>query len=106
MHSAFLPFKARQTGIAVATSFIAIAAPLTRVRALPAHEWPEWAKDLAKDSQPTDAGLGDTVARIIGGTRSGEFKNWFQQLFGKSCGCVERQRWLNQKYPYSNLSGA
>jgi hypothetical protein len=102
MHSAFLPSKARQTGIALATSFIAVAAPLTRVRAVPSQDWPRWAKDIEKDRQATDAGLGDTVARIIGNTKSAAFKNWFQQIFGKSCGCAERQRWLNQRYPYES----
>lgn len=101
MHSAFLPSKARQTGIALATSFIAVAAPLIRIRPLPAEQWPPWAKDLALDRVPADTGLGDTVARMIGNTKSAAFKDWFQQKFGRSCGCTERQRWLNQKYPYS-----
>jgi len=100
MHSAFLPSKARQTSIALATSFIAVAAPLIRVRPLPADQWPQWAKDIAKDSHPNDCGVGDTVVHIIGNARSEAFKNWFQQYFGRSCGCMERQRWLNQKFPY------
>jgi hypothetical protein len=101
MHSAFLPSKARQTGLALTTSFIAVALPLIRVRPVPAAEWPKWAKDIARDRHPTDTGIGDTVARIIGDSKSAAFKNWFQQNFRRSCSCAERQRWLNQKYPYS-----
>jgi hypothetical protein len=104
MHTAFLPSKARQTGIALATSFIAVAAPAIRVRQVPNEEWPKWAKDLAMDRQPLDNGIGDTVAHIIGDTKSAAFKNWFVKIFGRTCGCTERQRWLNQKYPYSSLS--
>src|SRR5690349_18133857 len=106
MHSAFLPSKARQTSIALATSFIAVAAPLLRVRPLPAEQWPQWAKDLALERKDTDRGVGDTVTHMIGDMKSAAFKNWFQQIFGRSCGCLERQHWLNQKYPYSSPSGS
>ena len=100
MHSAFLPSKARQTGIALAAAFVAVAAPLIRIRPLPTDQWPQWAKTLAQDRQPEDKGLGDTVVHVIGDARSEKFRNWFKEKLGTSCGCAERQRWLNQKFPY------
>jgi hypothetical protein len=100
MHTAFLPSKARQTGIALVTSFIAVAAPLVRIRPLPMDAWPRWAKDLTQDRQPEDTGLGDTIVHVIGGARSEKFKSWFNETFGINCGCIERQRWLNQRFPY------
>jgi len=101
MHSVFLPSKARQTGIAFAASFVAVAAPLIRVRPLQIDQWPRWAKDLAQARQPADKGLGDTIVHVIGDVRSEKFKNWFKEKLGTSCGCTERQRWLNQKFPYA-----
>jgi hypothetical protein len=100
MHTAFLPAKARQTGIALAASLIAVAAPVIRIRALPMDQWPAWAKDLAQDRHPEDAGLGDTIVHVIGAARSARFKSWFKEKLGITCGCIERQRWLNQRFPY------
>jgi hypothetical protein len=40
------------------------------------------------------------VVHVIGDTRSERFKEWFQEKFGQSCGCTERQAWLNRKFPY------
>jgi hypothetical protein len=100
MHTAFLPSKARQTGLALATSFIAVAAPLIRIHPLPMDQWPTWAKDLAQNRQLEDTGLGDTMVHIIGDARSEKFKRWFKDKFGGNCGCVQRQRWLNQRFPY------
>ncbi len=101
MHTVFLPYKARQTGIAFATSFIAVAASVVRVRPLPMDQWPQWAKDLAQHRRPEDIGLGDTLVHLIGDARSETFKRWFKEKLGKSCGCTERQRWLNQRFPYA-----
>jgi len=104
MHSTFLPSKARQTGIALATSFIAVAAPIIRIRPLPMDAWPQWAKDLAEARQLEDKGVGDTVIHVIGEVRSEKFKSWFREKLGTNCGCTERQRWLNQKFPYPVLN--
>jgi hypothetical protein len=70
------------------------------VTALPINQWPAWAKDLTADRQPGDVGIGDTVVHIIGDTRSEAFKTWFREKIGGSCGCTERQGWLNQRYSY------
>lgn len=40
---------------------------------------------------------------LIGETRSERFKTWFARKFGKSCGCSDRQNWLNRRFPYEPL---
>jgi len=67
---------------------------------MPSGEWPLSIRAIARFRRPEDTGLGDTIVHFIGDTRSDRFKKWFQRKFGKSCGCTERQRWLNQKFPY------
>lgn len=67
------------------------------------RRWPApavWAARLmARSWEPGDRGLGDTVARRLG--KGGErFKVWFHAVFGRSCGCVDRQEWLNREFPY------
>jgi hypothetical protein len=89
---------------AVAISRAAIGVTLERRRpagnAVPFNQWPKWAKDIATDRQLGDVGVGDTVVHIIGDTRLETFKNWFTEHLGGSCGCTERQTWLNQRFPY------
>lgn len=46
-----------------------------------------------------EIGVGDTIARLLGGPGEA-FKKWFEEFFGRSCGCVSRQRFLNEKFPY------
>jgi hypothetical protein len=101
MHSIFLTSKARSASIAFAVSTISTALPIKRIEAVPFAKWPEWAKDLARDRQAQDIGIGDTVVHVLGDARSEKFKNWFKKNFGTSCGCTERQFWLNKKYPYA-----
>ena len=72
----------------------------SRIEPLARSEWPLWACAIAKFRQPGDIGLGDTVVHLIGDARSERFKTWFHRKFGKSCGCTERQRWLNRRFPY------
>lgn len=62
---------------------------------------PDWGslnmlKVMARDG---DKGLGDIVARVIGPIGSDVFKRWFHKLFGRSCGCQERQEEWNIQYP-------
>jgi hypothetical protein len=61
--------------------------------------WPGWARGMARFAAPPDTGLGDTIARHFGVTGEA-FKGWFKAMFGRSCGCAERQETLNFKYPY------
>jgi len=48
---------------------------------------------------PADTGIGDTIARIIGPIGGEAYKKWFQDTFGKTCGCQERQDHLNSLFP-------
>lgn len=62
---------------------------------------PDWGslnmlKVMAKNG---DRGLGDIVARVVGPIGGEAFKRWFQKLFGRSCGCQERQDEWNVQYP-------
>jgi hypothetical protein len=86
---------------AIASAAIGAVAKRNGPPLLPFNQWPAWARDTAQSRQPEDTGLGDTLVHIIGDARSEKFKQWFTRKFGKSCGCAERQRWLNQQYPYS-----
>ncbi len=65
----------------------------------PRSEWPAKIKLMAMAAEPSDKGVGDTVERVLG---SGAIKDWLKQaLAGASCGCANRQAWLNERYPYS-----
>jgi hypothetical protein len=98
MHSIYLPTE-RQKGHAGNAIVVQRAAP--RIRAVPRDKWPLWTCAIAKLRRTQDTGLGDTIVHLIGDTRSERFKKWFLRKFGRSCGCTERQRWLNQNFPYA-----
>jgi hypothetical protein len=100
MHSIYLPTE-RQKGHIRNDIVVQRAAP--RIQAVPREKWPLWTCAVTKLRRNEDTGLGDTIVHLIGNTRSARFKNWFQRKFGKSCGCTERQRWLNQKFPYAGF---
>lgn len=66
---------------------------------LPRAEWPIYARVVAQFRSDEDKGIGDTLARRLGGV--GEtFKKAFKTITGKDCGCGDRQRKLNHMYPY------
>jgi hypothetical protein len=75
-------------------------APVQQSKPMPFEEWPAWAQDLANSRQSEDAGLGDTATHQIGDTASKKFQEWFLKILGKSCGCSNRRRWLNDRFPY------
>ena len=88
---------------AIAHSFSrGAAAPVQPMRQepIPYADWPAWAKDLATDRQPTDAGIGDTAVHVIGARASKKFQEWYLKIIGQSCGCSDRQAWLNEIFPY------
>jgi hypothetical protein len=109
MHSAFLPRTGNEpqpteNGNSPSARRIPhseISLPRPRVMPLPRSDWPLWARAIAKFRRPGDLGLGDTLVHLIGDARSNRFKKWFTRKFGKSCGCTERQRWLNRRFPYA-----
>ena len=55
------------------------------------NEYKEW-----KLTQPSE-GLGDTIEKI---TKATGIKTLVQKLFGKDCGCDERQAKLNKLFKY------
>jgi len=63
-------------------------------------DWPFWATSIARIKSPADTGVGDTIARVVGPVGGEAYKAWFKRLFGKSCGCQERQDELNRRFPY------
>ena len=61
--------------------------------------WPVWARFIARRAEAGERGIGDTVARLLGGAGKG-FEAWFERVFGKSCGCGQRKARLNARFPY------
>lgn len=53
-------------------------------------------KLLAKEG---DKGLGSIVERVIGPIGGTAYREWFQAIFGRPCGCSERRDRLNEDYP-------
>ena len=47
-------------------------------------------------------GLGDVVADVIHLTGLDKLAHFYEQVSGKSCGCIDRQERLNQIFPLSN----
>lgn len=72
--------------------------PSFLTRGLPSPDWGSlnFLKLMAKDG---DKGLGDIIARIIGPVGGDAFKRWYKRLFGRDCGCSERQEDFNLTYP-------
>jgi hypothetical protein len=100
MHSIFLPQPPRASALpSILTPQTSPSRP--RIAPTPRAHWPAWTRALAKFRRSADTGLGDTIVHLIGDARSEKFKQWFARKFGKTCGCTERQRWLNQKFPYA-----
>ena len=62
--------------------------------------WPIWAKAVALGKTDSDAGVGDTVERLIGKENSEAFKAFYKKTFGKVCGCNGRKNEWNAKYKY------
>lgn len=56
-------------------------------------------KWVAAFRTPEDRGIGDTVERLLAKAGGRAIKKWLERV-GVSCGCRDRQAWLNEKYPY------
>lgn len=99
MHSPFLPGSRRfsPSNEAAKTD---VRPPIPRIQPSPVNEWPFWTKAVRKFRKDSDAGIGDTIVHLIGDERSERFKKWFIRKFGRSCGCADRQRWLNSRFAY------
>lgn len=68
---------------------------------MPFAEWPAWAIALSILKSEADAGVGDTVERLIGARNSDRFKAWYKEKFGRDCGCSFRKDQWNMLYQYS-----
>jgi hypothetical protein len=67
---------------------------------LPLEKWPRWAKALAKRRRPGEAGVGDTLERLLRHKGGNLFKIAVKKLTGRDCGCAGRQANLNAEFPY------
>lgn len=63
-------------------------------------EWPAWAKSIALLKNDEDIGVGQTAERVLGPLGGDKFKEWFQKMTGRPCGCGERRDLWNAQYPY------
>jgi hypothetical protein len=66
---------------------------------IPRAKWPAHIKALALLARPEDRGIGDVIARTVGPIGGDLYKEWHQKIFGKPCGCSDRQDNYNQLYP-------
>lgn len=74
---------------------------LTRQYRRRSRAWPSWAVRIKRAAIPSDRGVGDTIARLIGPVGGDAYKSWFKTTFGRACGCTERQASLNGQFPYA-----
>lgn len=62
-------------------------------------KWPHWVKLAAALANDEDAGVGDTIARIVGPLGGNAYKAWRASI-GHPCNCAFRQQRLNNQFPY------
>lgn len=65
---------------------------------MPQRPWPAWADRIGRLRRPGEAGVGDTVERLLG--RAGTVTKAVLARFGIPCGCGDRKRTWNALYPY------
>ena len=68
-------------------------------RGLKSPNWPLLLQPFKLLAKEGDRGLGDIVHRVIGESTSEKYKQWHLKIFGKPCGCSERQNTLNIEFP-------
>ena len=68
-------------------------------RGLPSPKWPFILEPLKLLAKEGDRGLGDIVSRVVGDIGGETYKAWHLKIFGKPCGCSERQDDLNRDFP-------
>lgn len=78
-----------------------IQMPAFQPMAVRPADWPLWARIIAKRKKDIDAGLGDTLARIFEGMSADKLAKFYERATGKTCGCTNRQAWLNARFNYS-----
>lgn len=73
--------------------------PPPRLVSMPHEQWPRWARALEKRRAAGEAGVGDTLERVLR-HKGGAFIKAVVKRLGFECGCAERQRAMNYQYPY------
>jgi hypothetical protein len=73
--------------------------PRPQIQPLPRAEWPRLARWLARLATPADAGLGDVFQRWAAKLGGERYKRTYRALMGEECGCADRQRRLNERFP-------
>lgn len=76
---------------------IAIKCKCGHIVSLPKTE--AWVRLVRLLRKPQDKGIGDTVARIAARVGGERFKAWSKRI-GMPCGCTERQKAWNERWPY------
>lgn len=76
---------------------LAVAIPPPAV-AIPPEKWPKVIQYLARKAIPSDTGVGDVVQRMAARIGGEVFKQIMAKL-GINCGCTDRQKWLNERFP-------
>lgn len=62
--------------------------------------WPRLARLVAALRKPGETGVGDTLARVFRLIGAKSMAHAYTLLTGEDCGCSQRQRKLNERWPY------
>ena len=73
--------------------------PPRLIHSVDGSKWPLWAKIIGKLRSPEDAGVGDTIHRMLG--MQGESFKAQLKADGAPCACDRRQVEWNAKYHYT-----
>ena len=57
-------------------------------------------KWISRFRVPEDRGLGDTLERMLSKVGGRKFKH-LMQLMHMPCGCEDRRKWLNERFPFN-----
>lgn len=76
---------------------------LTAPSPVPPADWPLRAKAVAKLRKKAEAGVGDTIARLIGERNSALWEKAVIAITGKPCRCKGRRARLNRLFPYNQI---
>lgn len=68
-------------------------------RTIAPEPWPLVLLPLKALAKEGDRGAGDIIARVVGPIGGDVFKSWYRTIFGKDCGCGNRQEALNARWP-------
>jgi hypothetical protein len=64
------------------------------------RRWPLVARAVYRLRRPGEAGIGDTVERLIRGVKGDTLAAWYERITGAECGCEDKRGRLNERFPY------